>query len=63
MKKVKEEVKLYYKISSRIVGLGMVGPTEPVTVLKHLANLLIEKSSDWSLTPFEKENEVTKNAQ
>lgn len=63
MKKVKEEVRLYNRLSVRVVGLGMVGPTKPVTVLKHLAELLIEKSSDWSLTPFKKEIEVTKNAE
>lgn len=60
---IREEVELYNRLSVRVIGLGMVGPTKPVIVLKHLAKLLIEKSSDWSLTPFEKEDEVTKNAE
>jgi len=62
MKKVKERVELYHRIAVRVVGLGMVGPTKPVMVSEYHANKLIEKSNEWSLTPFKKEDEVIKDA-
>lgn len=56
------EVDLYCRIKNRVIGVGMVGPKIPVKVRKHLADLLMEKSSDWSLTPFEIKEEEMKNA-
>lgn len=57
-----DDVVIYLKYAMRVIGIGLVGPTKGVTIPKHLALLLMEKSSDWSFKPFEtKQEEVEKD--
>ena len=50
-----QTVILFYRIDTRFINLGVIGPEKGVPVSSHLAKLLMEKDGDFFIKDNEKE--------